>query len=61
MGSDNGIEFFNNQVNELLLNFGIIHQNNYPYTPQQNSVVDRKHRPMLELERELKLQSSIQG
>lgn len=38
---DNGTEFFNSRVNEFLLSYGIIHQSNSPYTPQQNSVVER--------------------
>ncbi|XP_069154502.1 uncharacterized protein [Solanum lycopersicum] len=47
--SDNGTEFFNIQVNELLSSFGIIHQSSCAYTPQQNGIVERKHRHILVL------------
>ena len=36
--SDNGIEFFNNELNQYFLNNGLIHQSSCASTPQQNSV-----------------------
>lgn len=57
--SDNGNEFFNGSMADLLLNHGIIHQSSCPYTPQQNGVVERKHRHILEIGRALKIQSHI--
>ena len=52
--SDNGREFFNSQCSDLLSSLGIIHQSSCPYTPQQNGVVERKHRHILEVARALK-------
>ncbi|XP_075083314.1 uncharacterized protein LOC142167060 [Nicotiana tabacum] len=57
--SDNGKEFFNSSCNELLASLGIVHQNSCPYTPQQNGVVERKHRHILEVARALNFQSSL--
>ncbi|KAL3373126.1 hypothetical protein AABB24_005224 [Solanum stoloniferum] len=57
--SDNGTEFFNVSMNALLAGHGIIHQSSCPYTPQQNGVVERKHRHILEMGRALKIQSHI--
>ncbi|XP_070009661.1 uncharacterized protein [Nicotiana sylvestris] len=34
--TDNGCEFFNSQMIELLQSLGIVHQSSYVYTPQQN-------------------------
>jgi len=37
--TDNGCEFFNSQVTEILQSLGILHQSSCIYTPQQNGVV----------------------
>ncbi|XP_075102309.1 uncharacterized protein LOC142177458 [Nicotiana tabacum] len=47
--SDNGTEFFNSQCNTLFASLGIIHQSSCPHTPQQNGVVERKYRHILEI------------
>ncbi|XP_019250922.1 PREDICTED: uncharacterized protein LOC109229827 [Nicotiana attenuata] len=57
--SDNGSEFFNAQCSELLTGLGIIHQSSCPYTPQQNGIVERRHRYILDTARALKFQGSI--
>jgi transposase InsO family protein len=48
--SDNGTEFKNSQI-EGFLEEGIKHELSSPYTPQQNSVVERKNRTLLDMAR----------
>lgn len=54
--SDNALEF-------MLPNFysstGIVHQQSYVYTPQQNLVVERKQQHILSTARSLQIQSNI--
>ncbi|PKU60575.1 Retrovirus-related Pol polyprotein from transposon TNT 1-94 [Dendrobium catenatum] len=57
--TDNGTEFVNHQMNELLRSNGIRHQLSYPYTPEQNGVVERKNRHILETTRSLLHRASI--
>jgi hypothetical protein len=49
--SDNGSEFKNLQVEEYLEEEGIKHEFSTPYTPQQNSVVERKNRTLIDMAR----------
>jgi transposase InsO family protein len=49
--SDNGSEFKNLQVEEFLVEDGIKHEFFAPYTPQQNGVVGRKNRTLIDLVR----------
>jgi transposase InsO family protein len=49
--SDNGSEFKNLQVEELLEEEGIKHEFSAPYTPQQNGVVERKNRTLIDMAR----------
>ncbi|XP_074376786.1 uncharacterized protein LOC141718302 [Apium graveolens] len=42
-----------------LASLGIIHQKSYTYTPQQNGVVERKHKNLLNIARALRLQASL--
>ena len=47
--SDNGSEFKNLQVEEFLEEEGIKHEFSAPYTPQQNGVVERKNRTLIDM------------
>jgi transposase InsO family protein len=49
--SDNGSEFKNLQVEEFLVEDGIKHEFFAPYTPQQNGVVGRKNRTLIDMVR----------
>jgi hypothetical protein len=49
--SDNGSEFKNLQVEEYLEEEGIKHGFSAPYTPQQNGVVERKNRTLIDMAR----------
>jgi transposase InsO family protein len=48
--SDNGTEFKNSQI-EFLEDESIKHEFSSPYTPQQNGVVERKNRTLLDMAR----------
>jgi transposase InsO family protein len=49
--SDNDIEFRNTNVEEFLDEKGIKHEFSAPYTPQQNRVVERKNRTLIDMAR----------
>src|SRR3954466_1994855 len=49
--SDNSTEFKNFGVEEFLDDSGITHEFSAPYTPQQNGVVERKNRTLIEMAR----------
>jgi hypothetical protein len=49
--SDNGTEFKNSQIEGFLEEEGIKHEFSSPYTPQQNGIVERKNRTLLDMER----------
>jgi hypothetical protein len=49
--SDNETEFKNTQVKEFLDEEGIKHEFSTPYTPQQNGVVERKNRTLIDMAR----------
>jgi transposase InsO family protein len=49
--SDNGAEFKNSQIEGFLEEEGIKHEFSSPYTPQQNGVVERKNRALLDMAR----------
>jgi transposase InsO family protein len=49
--SDNGSEFKNLQVEEYLEEEGVKHEISAPYTPQQNSVVERKNQTLIDMAR----------
>ena len=47
--TDNGTEYFNTLLGAYLLEQGIIHQSSCIGTPQQNEIVERKNRHLLEV------------
>jgi transposase InsO family protein len=49
--SDNGTEFRNTNIEEYLDEEGIGHELSVPYTPQQNGIVERKIRTLIEATR----------
>lgn len=57
--TDNGSEFVGLECQEIFSNNGILHQWSGPYTPQQNGVVERKHRHLLQVARALLHQSGL--
>ncbi|CAM8944625.1 unnamed protein product [Rhodiola kirilowii] len=57
--TDNETEFFSNNLCSFLANEGCTHQSSCTYTPQQNGVVERKHRHLLNVARALKFQASL--
>ena len=57
--SDNGGEFLSTRFKTLLNSYSIIHHRSCPYTPQQNGVVERKHRHLLDTSRSLMFQASL--
>ncbi|PHU23316.1 hypothetical protein BC332_08423 [Capsicum chinense] len=56
---DNGTEFFNVQCQNIFDSHGIIHQSSCVYTPQQNGIIERKHKHILNIARALKFQAHI--
>ncbi|XP_075082323.1 uncharacterized protein LOC142166811 [Nicotiana tabacum] len=58
--SDNAFELgSSNYGNEFFIENGIIHQTSCPHTPQQNGVIERKHRYLLETLRALLFHSHL--
>ncbi|KAI3688864.1 hypothetical protein L2E82_46759 [Cichorium intybus] len=57
--SDNGTEFINNRMKMFCTNEGIVHQTTCAYTPQQNGVVERKHRHILNVARSLIFEAGL--
>nr|XP_009597447.1 uncharacterized protein LOC104093413 [Nicotiana tomentosiformis] len=57
--TDNGTEFMNDQVTFLFQNLGILHQSSCVYTPQQNRVIEKRHRSILDMARALRFQAYV--
>lgn len=57
--SDNGLEFTCNEASIFYHSKGIIHQKYCPYILQQNGVVERQHKYLLEVARSLMFQSKL--
>ncbi|GLT39324.1 hypothetical protein SLA2020_135220 [Shorea laevis] len=57
--SDNGKEFTDGPMKDFSQQQGILHQTSCVNTPQQNGVVERKHRHLLEVARALRFQANL--
>ena len=57
--TDNAKEYFNTILGKYLLNHGIIHISSCVDTPQQNGVVERKNRHLLEVARSLMFSTNV--
>ncbi|KAL0458745.1 UNVERIFIED_CONTAM: Copia protein, partial [Sesamum latifolium] len=57
--TDNGSEFLSLSFQTLLQTHGIEHHKTCTYTPQQNGVVERKHRHLLQVARALMFESDL--
>ena len=57
--SDNGTEFVNQTVSKLFAQNGIVHQTTCAYSPQQNGIVERRHRHLMNVARALRFQSNV--
>ena len=57
--SDNGTEFKNAVLNDFCADKGITRQYSTPRTPQQNGVVERKNRTLIEAARTMLSESKL--
>lgn len=56
--TDNGAEFFSHECRDYLIDNKILHQRSCPHISQQNRVVERRHRYVLEVARALRFQQT---
>ena len=57
--SDNAKEYFSLPFSSFMSSHGILHQSSCAYTPQQNGVVERKNRHLVETARTLLLHHKV--
>ena len=57
--TDNGLEFQDTTALLFYANKGIIHQKSCVDSPQQNGIVERKHKHLLEVARALMIQANL--
>lgn len=58
--TDNGREFINGTVRQMLEDRGIVHQTSVPYTPAQNGKVEGEMRTVMEAARTMLKEKSLQ-
>ncbi len=59
MKSNNVTEFINQQCIVFFKSYGMLDQRTCPYSPQQNGVVERKHKHLLQVARALMFASNL--
>lgn len=59
LATDNGSEFINNSLKEFLANKGIMHATSVPYVPQQNGLVEREIRTIVESARSMLSEAAL--
>jgi len=57
--TNNGREYFSNNLSHYLAEHGIFHQNSCLYAPQQNGVAERKNRHLLEVARAMMITMNV--
>ena len=57
--SNNGEEYYKNELTNFMKSVGILHQTSRPNSPQQNGVVEKKNRHLLEVIRSLLIDGNI--
>src|SRR5256885_3462406 len=57
--TDNGTEFVNLEMEELLSRMGIKHEKTVPYTPEENGSVERDNRTIVEVGRTMLYAASL--
>ncbi|KAK0585817.1 hypothetical protein LWI29_034389 [Acer saccharum] len=57
--TNNTKDYFNYLLCEYLMDQGIVHQSSCVYTPQQNGVVERKNRHLLEMARSIMFTTNV--
>ena len=57
--SDNGGEYFKQELKDFMHSLGIIHQTTCPYTLQRNGVAERKNRQLLEVTQSLLIEGHV--
>lgn len=57
--TDNGTKFLSTECQNIFQTFGIIHHKTCVYTPQQNGVVERKHKHLLQIARSLMFHANL--
>ena len=56
---DNGLDYCSSIVNEFCVSYGIIHQTSCVVTPQQNGVIERKNKHLLDVACTIKFHMKI--